>query len=104
INQIVSHQLLFVIMAFAIYFLRTNKGLLRDRCVGLRMTLSKNQRLSAKLEALGERGDAVRSLDHMREIMARDSTKLGASEQLLAGAHVGMGLTEGYVADMEEND
>nr|GEX14945.1 hypothetical protein [Tanacetum cinerariifolium]GEY43048.1 hypothetical protein [Tanacetum cinerariifolium] len=70
----------------------------------LRMTLSKNQRLSAKLEALGERVDAVRSLDHMREIVARDSTKLSTSEQLLAGAHVGMGLKEGYVADMEEND
>nr|GEY13207.1 hypothetical protein [Tanacetum cinerariifolium] len=60
------------------------------------MSLSKTQRLSAKLEALGERGDAVRSLDHMREIVAMDSTKLGASEQLLARAHVGMGLTEGY--------
>nr|GFB84228.1 hypothetical protein [Tanacetum cinerariifolium] len=62
------------------------------------------KRLSAKLEALGERGDVVRSLDHMREIVARDSTKVGVSEQLLAGAHVGMGLKEGYVVDMEEND
>ncbi|GKE30003.1 hypothetical protein Tco_1445387 [Tanacetum coccineum] len=48
---------------------------LRDQCDGLRMTNSKNQRLIAELEALGERGDAMRCLDHMREIVARDSTK-----------------------------
>ncbi|GJU47523.1 hypothetical protein Tco_1204789 [Tanacetum coccineum] len=53
-------------------------GFLRDRCAGLRMTLSKNCRLIAELEALGERMDAVRCLDHMREIVARDSGKLGS--------------------------
>ncbi|GJW37148.1 hypothetical protein Tco_0060068 [Tanacetum coccineum] len=31
-------------------------GFLRDQCAGLRMTNSKNQRLIAKLEALGEQG------------------------------------------------
>nr|GEV07034.1 hypothetical protein [Tanacetum cinerariifolium] len=68
------------------------------------MTNSKNQRLIAELEALGERGNAVRCLDHMREIVARDSAKLGVLEQLLAGTHVGIGLKDSYVADLEENE
>ncbi|GJT36563.1 hypothetical protein Tco_0926982 [Tanacetum coccineum] len=79
-------------------------GFLRDQCVGLRMTNSKNQMLIAKLEALGERGDVVRCLDHMREIVARDSVKLRVLEQLLVGTHVGIGLKDSYVADMEENE
>ncbi|GJR11295.1 hypothetical protein Tco_0793947 [Tanacetum coccineum] len=56
------------------------------------------------LEALGEQGDAVRCLDHMREIVARDSAKLGVLEQVLFGTHVGIGLKDSYVADMEENE
>ncbi|GKD63598.1 hypothetical protein Tco_1305706 [Tanacetum coccineum] len=74
-----------------------------DFCVGLRTTNSKNQRLITELEALGEQGDAVRCLDHIREIVARDSAKLGVLE-LLAGTHVGIGLKDSYVADMEENE
>ncbi|GJR90550.1 hypothetical protein Tco_0214561 [Tanacetum coccineum] len=50
---------------------------LLDRCVGLRMSINKNQRLIAELEALGERGDDVRCLDHMREIVAIDFAMLG---------------------------
>ncbi|GJV22519.1 hypothetical protein Tco_1371539 [Tanacetum coccineum] len=57
-----------------------------------------------KLEALGERGDAVRCLDHIREIIAMDSVKLEVLEQVLAGTHVGIGLKDSYVADMEENE
>ncbi|GKB61573.1 hypothetical protein Tco_0917759 [Tanacetum coccineum] len=79
-------------------------GFLHDRCVGLRMSISNSQRLIAELEALGECRDVVRCLDHMRQIVGRDSAKLGALEQLLAGAHVGMGLKDGYVADIEEKD
>ncbi|GKB49654.1 hypothetical protein Tco_1545216 [Tanacetum coccineum] len=68
------------------------------------MTNSKNQRLIAEMEALGERGESVRCLDHMREIVARDYAKLGILKQLLAGTHVGIGLKDSYVADMEENE
>nr|GEY82953.1 hypothetical protein [Tanacetum cinerariifolium] len=67
------------------------------------MTNSKNQRLIEELKALGEREDAVRCLDHIREIVARDSAKLGL-EQLLARTHVGIGLKNTYVADMEEKE
>ncbi|GJY16887.1 hypothetical protein Tco_0387309 [Tanacetum coccineum] len=79
-------------------------GLMRDLCFGLRMTLSKKRRLIAELEALGEGGDAVRSLDHMREMVARDYDTLGILEQLLARTHVRMSLKDGYVADMEEKE
>ncbi|GJR79581.1 hypothetical protein Tco_0150366 [Tanacetum coccineum] len=48
-----------------------------------KISLSKHRRLIAELEALGERGDALRSLNYMREIAAHDSTKLGLLEQML---------------------
>ncbi|GJZ61330.1 hypothetical protein Tco_0617467 [Tanacetum coccineum] len=79
-------------------------GFLHDQCASLKMTNNKNQRLIAELEALGERGDVVRCLDHMREIVARDSVKLRILKQLLAGTHVETGLKDSYVADMEENE
>ncbi|GKA43515.1 hypothetical protein Tco_0736239 [Tanacetum coccineum] len=75
-------------------------GFFHDRCADLRMSLSKNQRLIAELEAVGERGDTVRCLDHIREIVTRDTGKLGVLEQLLAGTHVGIRLKDSYVADM----
>ncbi|GJZ17317.1 hypothetical protein Tco_0553440 [Tanacetum coccineum] len=56
------------------------------------VTLSKHRRLIAELEALGQRGDALRALDYMREIVARDSAKLEVFEQLLACTHVGIPL------------
>nr|GEU92407.1 hypothetical protein [Tanacetum cinerariifolium] len=48
-------------------------------------------------------GDVVWCLDHMREIVARDFTKLKVLEQLLARTHVGICLKDSYVAGMEEN-
>ncbi|GKC64659.1 hypothetical protein Tco_1097257, partial [Tanacetum coccineum] len=77
---------------------------LYDQCVGLTMTNNKNQRLIEELEALGERRDTMRCLDHMREIIARDYAKLGVLEQLLAGTHVGIGLKDSYVDNIEENE
>nr|GEW12398.1 hypothetical protein [Tanacetum cinerariifolium] len=79
-------------------------GLMCDLCFSLRISLSKKRMLVAELEALGERGDAVRSLEHMGEIVARDYMTLRDLEQLLACAHVGMSLKDGYVADMEEKE
>ncbi|GKA99697.1 hypothetical protein Tco_0827691 [Tanacetum coccineum] len=58
----------------------------------------------AELEALGEQGDATRSLEHIREIVARDSVTLRDLEQLLARAQVETGLKAGYVADMEAKE
>nr|GEU36864.1 hypothetical protein [Tanacetum cinerariifolium] len=70
--------------------------------IGYGVTLSKHRRLIAELKALGHRGDALRDLDYMREIFARDTAKLGVLEQLLACTHVGIPLKVGYVANMEE--
>ncbi|GJZ69576.1 hypothetical protein Tco_0633126 [Tanacetum coccineum] len=64
----------------------------------------RHRRLIAELEALGQRGDALRALNYMREIVARDSAKLEVLEQLLACTHVGIPLKVGYVADMEEKE
>ncbi|GJX17414.1 hypothetical protein Tco_0218246 [Tanacetum coccineum] len=77
---------------------------IRDFCFGLRVTMRKHRRLIAELEALGQRGDALRALNYMREIVARDSAKLEVLEQLLACTHVGIPLKAGYVADMEEKE
>ncbi|GJT61539.1 hypothetical protein Tco_1005072 [Tanacetum coccineum] len=61
-------------------YLKANKAfcqpLMRDVCCLLRVSLSKKCRLAAKLEALGEQGDAVRALENMKEIVARDSVML----------------------------
>ncbi|GJV03999.1 hypothetical protein Tco_1337568 [Tanacetum coccineum] len=77
-------------------------GLICDLCSGLRLSLTKNRRLIAELEALGQLGDALKPLEYTREMVASDSVTLGVLEQLLAGIHVGMRLKAGYVVDMEE--
>nr|GEY36230.1 hypothetical protein [Tanacetum cinerariifolium] len=43
-------------------------GLIHELCYGLRLSLNKNRRLIPELEALGQRGDALRSLEYMREM------------------------------------
>ncbi|GKB33946.1 hypothetical protein Tco_0873347 [Tanacetum coccineum] len=60
--------------------------------------------LRAELEALGQRGDALKALEGMREIVARDVVKLGVLEQLLAATRVGIPLKAGYAADMEDKE
>ncbi|GJW57964.1 hypothetical protein Tco_0104695 [Tanacetum coccineum] len=76
--------------------------LLRELCYAIRVSITKDQRLIAKLEALGQRADVLKSLEYMREMVAWDSARLGILEQLLAGAHVGMRLKAEYAADMGE--
>ncbi|GJT29714.1 hypothetical protein Tco_0909989 [Tanacetum coccineum] len=53
------------------------------------------------LEALGQRGDALKSLDYLREMVVCDSGMLGVLEQLLAGSHVGMPMKDGYPVTAE---
>nr|GEV56346.1 hypothetical protein [Tanacetum cinerariifolium] len=73
-----------------------------DLCSALRVSIMKDQRLVAELEALGQRADTLKPLEYMRETVARDSARVGVLEQLLVGAHVGMNLKAGYVAAMKE--
>lgn len=56
------------------------------------------------MEALGHRADALKPLEYMREMVARDTATVGVLEQLLAGSHVGMRMKAGYAADMEETE
>ncbi|GJU51734.1 hypothetical protein Tco_1221289 [Tanacetum coccineum] len=71
---------------------------LRELCYALRVSITKDRRLIAELEALGQRADALKH----KMMVARDSARVGVLEQLLAGAHVGMRLKAGYAAEMEE--
>ncbi|GJU47769.1 hypothetical protein Tco_1217324 [Tanacetum coccineum] len=65
-----------------------------------RVSLTKDRRFIAKLEALGQRGDALKPLEYMREMVARDSARVKVLEQLLVDAHVGMRLKAGYADEM----
>nr|GEU54430.1 hypothetical protein [Tanacetum cinerariifolium] len=67
-------------------------GFLYNRCVALRNIISKIQQLIAELEALGEHGDVVDSLDMTRECVHRNFAKLAGLEQM--SAHVGVRLKE----------
>nr|GEU57746.1 hypothetical protein [Tanacetum cinerariifolium] len=63
-------------------------ALMRDLCSSLRVSIVKNRRLIAELEALGQRAEALKPLDYMKEIVGRDAATLGVLEQLLAASHV----------------
>nr|GFA58833.1 hypothetical protein [Tanacetum cinerariifolium]GFA60675.1 hypothetical protein [Tanacetum cinerariifolium] len=76
--------------------------LLRKLCSAIRVSITKDRRLIGELEALGQRVDVLKSLEYMREMVARDSARVGILEQLLAGAHVGMRLKAEYAAGMGE--
>ncbi|GJY15533.1 hypothetical protein Tco_0385955 [Tanacetum coccineum] len=76
--------------------------LMRFLCSGLRLSHNKHHRLIVDLEALGQRGDALRSLDYMRKMVVYYSATLGVLEQLLASSQIRMRLKAGYVADIDE--
>ncbi|GKC67157.1 hypothetical protein Tco_1099755 [Tanacetum coccineum] len=79
-------------------------GLMRDLCLSLRISLSKKRRLVAEFEAVEEVDGAVKCLEHIRVIVARDPVTLGELETLLGRAQVGVSLKAGFVADMEAKD
>ncbi|GKB95656.1 hypothetical protein Tco_0981793 [Tanacetum coccineum] len=92
-----------LIMA-AFFILDKLTEIVRDLCCGLRLSLSKNRRLIAELEALGHCAYAVRSLGYLREIVGHDSDTLRVLEQLLARAGVGRRLKAGYANDVDETE
>nr|GFA28404.1 hypothetical protein [Tanacetum cinerariifolium] len=61
-------------------------GLMRDLCLSLRISLSKKRRLIAELEAVGDVEGAMKCLEHMRVIVARDAVTLRELEILLGCA------------------
>nr|GEW79584.1 hypothetical protein [Tanacetum cinerariifolium] len=68
----------------------------------MKVVFDQARTLTAELEALEEKEDVVRALESMKEIISRDSVTLADLEQLLARAQVGLGLKDGYLADVEE--
>nr|GEX13937.1 hypothetical protein [Tanacetum cinerariifolium] len=76
--------------------------LLRELCSAIRLSITMDQRLIVELKVLGPRANVLKSLEYMREMVARDSARVGILEQLLAGAHVEMRLKAEYAADMGE--
>nr|GEU98280.1 hypothetical protein [Tanacetum cinerariifolium] len=78
--------------------------LMCDLFLLLKISLSKKRRLIAKLEAVREVEGAVKCLEHMRVIVARDAVTLGELETLLGRAQVRVSLKAGFVADMEVKD
>ncbi|GJR36078.1 hypothetical protein Tco_1211762 [Tanacetum coccineum] len=97
-SDVLSHIILTSIDKMKFWFTRAHtkdEGLVRvlhDLSFEIRIIMHKSRRLLAELEALGERGDVVKILKAMREIVARDSTKLAILEQLLVGTHVAIRL------------
>ncbi|GJX95037.1 hypothetical protein Tco_0349623 [Tanacetum coccineum] len=79
-------------------------GLMLNLCLSLRILLSKKQRLVAELEAIGEVEGVVKSLEHMRFIVAHDAMTLGELETLLGRAQIGVSLKAGFIANMEVKD
>ncbi|GJY58349.1 hypothetical protein Tco_0458241 [Tanacetum coccineum] len=67
-------------------------GLMKNLCFSLRISLNKKRRLVAELEEMVGRGEEASPLEHMREIVARDSVLLGDLEKLLARDQVGFGV------------
>nr|GEU43252.1 hypothetical protein [Tanacetum cinerariifolium] len=55
-------------------------ALMLDLCSALRVSITKNQRLIAELEAFEQRGKALKPLDYMKEMVGRDSAVLGVLE------------------------
>ncbi|GKG45952.1 hypothetical protein Tco_0498398, partial [Tanacetum coccineum] len=58
--------------------------LLRELCSAIWVTITKDRRLIVELEALGQRADVLKSLEYMREMVARDYVRVKVLEQLLA--------------------
>ncbi|GKD55946.1 hypothetical protein Tco_1289333 [Tanacetum coccineum] len=78
--------------------------LMRNLCLSLRISLSKKRRLVAELDAVGKVEGAVKCLEHIRVIVARDAVTLDELETLLGRAQVGVSLKAGFVANMEAKD
>ncbi|GJR09501.1 hypothetical protein Tco_0792153 [Tanacetum coccineum] len=79
-------------------------GLMRDLFLSLRVLLSKKRRLVTELEAVGEVEGAVKCLEHMRVIVARDADTLEELETLFGRGQVGVSLKAGFVTDMDVKD
>ncbi|GJT61817.1 hypothetical protein Tco_1005350 [Tanacetum coccineum] len=77
---------------------------LRDRCDDLRRKSARRRVLILEMEALGERGVAVDSLECLKQTHARKTAKLAALTDVMAETLAGIHEKEGHVARMDIND
>ncbi|GJS22482.1 hypothetical protein Tco_0451114 [Tanacetum coccineum] len=77
---------------------------LRDRCDDLRRKNARRRVLIREMEALGERGVAVDSLESLKQTHARETAKLAALTDVIAESLAGIHEKERHVAKLDLND
>ncbi|GJZ72161.1 hypothetical protein Tco_0636012 [Tanacetum coccineum] len=77
---------------------------LHDRCNDLRRKNARRRVLLREMEALGERGVAVDSLESLKQTHARETAKLADLTDAIAESLVGIHEKELHVAKMDLND
>ncbi|GJV66705.1 hypothetical protein Tco_1482214 [Tanacetum coccineum] len=77
---------------------------LRDRCDDLRKKNARRRVLIREMEALGERGVAVDSLESLKETQARETTKLAALTDAIAESLAAIHEKGRHVAKLDLND
>nr|GEU62399.1 glycoside hydrolase, family 79 [Tanacetum cinerariifolium] len=77
---------------------------LRERCDDLRRKRARHRVLIRDMEALGDRGMAVDSLESLKQTHARETTKLAGLTDVMAETLAGIHEKEGHVARLDLND
>ncbi|GJS12830.1 hypothetical protein Tco_0407302 [Tanacetum coccineum] len=77
---------------------------LRDRCDDLRRKNARRRVLIREMEALGERGVVVDSLESLKQTHARETAKLAALTYAIAESLADIHEKEHHVAKMNLND
>ncbi|GJX55085.1 hypothetical protein Tco_0284982 [Tanacetum coccineum] len=77
---------------------------LRDRCDDVRRKNVRRRVLIREMEALGERGVAVDSLESLKQTHARETAKLAALTDAIAESLAGIHEKERHVAKLDLND
>ncbi|GKD08033.1 hypothetical protein Tco_1187718 [Tanacetum coccineum] len=77
---------------------------LHDRCDDLRRKSTRRCVLTREMEALGEHGLAVDSLECLKQTHARETAKLASLTDAMAETLAGIHEKEGHVAIMDLND
>nr|GEU63718.1 hypothetical protein [Tanacetum cinerariifolium] len=76
----------------------------RDRCDDLRRKSARHRMLIREMEAFGERGEAVDSLECLKQTHAKETTTLAGLTDVMAETLAGIYEKEGHVARMDLND
>ncbi|GJY44967.1 hypothetical protein Tco_0433180 [Tanacetum coccineum] len=91
----------------ATFEIAEEEGLLKflhDRCDDLRRKSARRHMLIREMEALGERGVAVDSLECLKQTHVRETAKLTGLTDVMAETLAGIREKEGHVARMYLND